>query len=213
MSQTLRHPLLGTQHGFATSLALAPPGVIRPIQVHGVDVVSAEGAGEPGEADAIVARQHPTIVGVVTADCVPVLLRADSGAVAAIHAGWRGLAEGVLEAGVAAIEHSAGSELRAVVGPCADACCYEVDTPVLTALARRYGDEVGSFAIPSRPGHARLDLGGLAGRALERAGVGRVGRLPDACTICNEGFESFRRDGEAAGRMLHWIQVEATVSQ
>lgn len=213
MIQTLRHRLLGDGHAFAVGLDVAPKGVMRPTQVHGVRVVSAD-VGEPlGEADAILSRERGRAVGVITADCVPVLVRAASGPVAAIHAGWRGFAAGVLEGGIAALREITAAELSAVVGPCASSCCYEVDTPVLDALGARYGDAVGDFAVPTRTGHARLDLGGLARRALLAAGVHHCAQLPDACTICHERFESFRRDGKAAGRMLHWIRVEANISQ
>ena len=208
MSAERRHGLLGVGHGFAAPLDPPPAGLVRPIQVHGVRVVAVEDPGDtPGEADAIFTTRAGLTVGIVSADCVPVLARAESGAAAAIHAGWRGLAAGVLEAGIAALAQAGSGGLRAVVGPSAAACCYEVDAPVLDALAARYGAALEAFAKESRPGHALLDLGGLALHALEGAGVPAAGlsRVPDGCTICHPHFESFRRDAEKAGRMLHWI--------
>ena len=207
MSAEVRHALLGEGHGFAAPPRAPPAGLVLPVQVHGVRVASAE---EPGEADAILATRAGVTVGIVTADCVPVLARAESGAVVAIHAGWRGLAAGVLEAGIAALQQVAEGAVRAVIGPCASGCCYEVDAPVLFALSASYGGALEGFITESRPGHARLDLGGLSLHALERAGVSAVAlaRVPDGCTICHDHFESFRRDGEAAGRMLHWIRAE-----
>ena len=203
--------LLGERHAFGVRLGDAPTGVARPVQVHGTRVLCADsGDTELGEADAVFATRSGVSIGIVTADCVPVLVRAKSGAAAAIHAGWRGLAAGVLEAGIAALQEAAGGALRAVVGPCASSCCYEVDAPVLDALGERYGRAVEDASLASRPGHALLDLGGLALHALAGAGIadGSLARIPGGCTICHGAFESYRRDGPAAGRMLHWISAE-----
>ena len=213
MSAQDRQRLLGERHAFGARLGDAPTGVARPVQVHGTRVVCADsGEEELGEADAVFATRSGVSIGIVTADCVPVLVRAESGAAAAIHAGWRGLAAGVLEAGIAALRETDAGALRAVVGPCASSCCYEVDAPVLDALAERYGAAVEDASIESRPGHALLDLGGLALHVLARTGIaeGSLGRIEHGCTICHSrssggAFESVRSDGEAAGRMLHWI--------
>jgi copper oxidase (laccase) domain-containing protein len=130
--------------------------------------------------------------------------------VAAIHAGWRGLAAGVIGAGVAALRAEAGAHARlvAVIGPHIGACCYEVDEPVLGALAPVFGGRLAPQLAATRPGHARLDLGGLAREALLAAGVpaDALGALPRACTRCDaERFHSHRRDGAAAGRLHHFI--------
>lgn len=133
-------------------------------------------------------------VTVLAADCIPVVLGAP-GAVAAIHAGWRGLAAGVLEQGVAALSEVGGAgEIVAVVGPCAGGCCYEV------------GEEVhASFRDEHR--HGRLiDLRAIAHDRLLAAGVGEV-RDVEACTICDERFFSYRREGARAGRQagVAWL--------
>ncbi|MEZ4219038.1 MAG: polyphenol oxidase family protein [Myxococcota bacterium] len=224
----LAHPLLGdlgVGHGFGTREATPPTDLVGPRQVHGARVaraVATTGAGrapfraEPEEADAIVADGAGACVGVVTADCVPVLVAAEDGAsVGAIHAGWRGLAAGVVEAGVAALRAIARAPLRAVVGPCIGPCCYEVDAPVLDALARRFGDTaVASASRPSRPGHARVDLGALVRVDLLRAGIATtaLGTLSlggeRACTRCAPAlFHSYRRDGAAAGRLVHFVRA------
>jgi copper oxidase (laccase) domain-containing protein len=132
--------------------------------------------------------------------------------VAAIHAGWRGLAAGVIEAGVAALRALpvGEGELVAAIGPHIGACCYEVDAPVLDALALRFEHWVPGATTPTRPGHARLDLGALAHRALEAAGVavGQIAALPGSCTSCDaERFHSYRRDGSASGRLVHFIRA------
>jgi YfiH family protein len=212
---TLRHPLLdrtGVAHGFGSRTTATPAGLLRPRQVHGSRVVSGRAcAQQPApEADAVVSGEAGVLVGVVTADCVPLLIASESGrAVGAIHAGWRGLARGVVRAGVDALRHLCPDEaLLAVVGPHIGPCCYEVDDPVLDALAPAFPGGIGFAQRPTRAGHARLDLGALASRALELAGVPRSahGAVPDACTSCDAlRFHSYRRDGPRAGRLVHHI--------
>lgn len=131
---------------------------------------------------------------VLTADCIPVVLGAE-GAVAAVHAGWRGLAAGVLEEGVRALREVGGSgELTAIVGPCAGVCCYEV------------GEEVhGAFGGAHRIGRM-IDMRAIAHDRLLAVGVGEV-RDVEACTICDERYFSYRREGASAGRQagLAWL--------
>jgi YfiH family protein len=184
--------------------------------VHGTRVARAGGAEiDLGEADAVVCDTPGMSVAVVTADCVPILI-AGPGAetVAAVHAGWRGLAAGVIGTALAALAErgAQGSALAAVVGPHIGPCCYEVDEPVLASLRARFGAAaVGAASQPTRAGHARVDLGALARVDLERAlAPGAVGDFAGACTRCDAvRFESHRRDGERAGRMVHWIQTHA----
>jgi len=220
----------GVAHGFGLRGAEAPAGTRRAVQVHGARVVRADaapagtdtGAGL-GEADALVSAAGGPPVAVVTADCVPVLLAAapplaappgsahgpETAAVAAVHAGWRGLAAGVVEAAARALAEAApGVPLHAAVGPRIGPCCYEVDAPVWDALRERYGAAVDAALATTRPGHARLDLGVRTLRALERAGLapGAVEVLEGVCTRCDPvRFESARRDGPRAGRLVHWI--------
>ncbi len=163
-------------------------------QVHGSEVqrVRALG-GAGGEAVAIDADGHATAVlgigaMVLTADCLPVALGGGD-AVAMLHAGWRGLAAGVLDEGVRALrELGAGtSELVAVIGPGAGACCYEVGPEVHAAFGV-------SVARPQN-----IDLRAIARERLLTAGVARV-LDANACTICDERFFSHRREGARAGR-------------
>jgi YfiH family protein len=212
----LVHPLLAERrihHGFGVRGARLPAGLLRPRQVHGARIVTdAEcEATPPAAADGVVSSTPGRPIAVVTADCVPILMASACGStVAAVHAGWRGLAAGVVEAGVAALRSSAptGSPLLAVIGPYIGACCYEVDAPVVDALRQRYAERLDRCARATRPGHSLIDLGGLARAALQAAGLakGSVAALPDACTRCDsERFHSFRRDGERAGRLVHFI--------
>lgn len=212
MSGFLHDPVLaarGLAHGFGTR-ASPEPALCRPRQVHGALAVFSDGAAELGEADAVLTDTPGVRVGVTTADCVPILVAAGS-AVGAIHAGWRGLASGVIENALAALAARAhGGRVAAAIGPCIGGCCYEVDAPVLEPLRARYGAALDAASVPTRAGHARLDLGALVETALARAGVAAValGVAARLCTRCDAArFHSFRRDGAAAGRLVHWIEA------
>jgi YfiH family protein len=203
----------GVPHGFGLRGVAAPPAARRARQVHGARVARIDPRrpeAELGEADAVLSTLAEAPAAVVTADCVPVLLAsADGRAVAAVHGGWRGLAAGVVEAAAAALAQVAPEgPPRAAVGPHIGPCCYEVDAPVWDALRPRFGEALDAALAPTRPGHARLDLARLARRALEAAGVpaSRVEVLCGTCTRCDAvRFESARRDGPRAGRLVHWI--------
>jgi hypothetical protein len=218
------HPLVdpglagrGVPHGFGVSGSRAPGGCLLPRQVHGAEVVTAQAwrpRGPAPQGDAVVATSPGTSVGIVTADCVPILLVAgDGAAVAAVHAGWRGLARGVVGAGVAALVRASGAPVARVVaaiGPHIGRCCYEVDAPVLDALSGQLGATALATARPVRVGHAMLDLGALAQAALLCAGVPAhaIGRAAALCTACDrERFHSHRRDGPEAGRLVHFVAV------
>jgi YfiH family protein len=218
--------MIGVEHGFGSRGAQAPEFTAFPRQVHGVRaVVAAPWAPDQApDADAIVSSGEVPRVGIVTADCVPILLATiDGRTVAGIHAGWRGLAAGVIEAGVEAfLEASQPRDPNgppgwvAAVGPAAGACCYEVDEPVREALAGRYGEQLDEEVLrPERKGRYQLDLPLLATRILEQMGPKstRIGTIHRVCTICDPArFESFRRDGEAAGRLSHFIRAREVVS-
>jgi YfiH family protein len=211
----LSHPLLGAHpHGFGTRDCAPPSGLVRARQVHGRDVLRVTRSGDDllGAADALVCDVPGVPIGVVTADCLPVLIAAPSGAVAAAHAGWRGLAAGVLQAAVDALAHVARDVERAVavIGPHIGAGCYEVDAPVIRALAARFGDALDEAIAPTRPAHFQLDLARLAALDLANAGLRNdsIATLPDACTACHrERLHSYRRDGPGAGRLVHYIEA------
>ena len=205
----------GASHGFDLRESEGTDGVVRPRQVHGATVVSLAQCREGGgtrEADAVVSTSPGLKIGIVSADCVPLLLATrDGSAVAAVHAGWRGLARGVVGAGVQALGAAAGvapADLLAGIGPHIGSCCYEVDAPVLDALRQRFAGGLQAALRPSRTGHALLDLGALTRAALEREGLpaSAVGDAAGLCTHCDpRRFHSHRRDGARAGRMLHYI--------
>jgi polyphenol oxidase len=135
----------------------------------------------------------------LVADCLPVAV-AGVGAVAMLHAGWRGLASGVLDEGVRAVRELGGTEpLRAVIGPGAGPCCYEVGSEVHAVFSQQF---------PQARNGENLDLKAIARAQLERAGVQTV-RDVGLCTICSEEdlFYSHRRDRGVTGRQagVAWL--------
>ena len=188
----------------------SPPHWLR--QVHGVAVqrcdtprpADATDAIEP-VADASVTASAEVVLAILTADCLPVVFAADDGReVAAAHAGWRGLAGGVLEATVAAMRTPA-DRIVAWLGPAAGPQAYEIGEEVYRAFVDRDPAAAAAF-VATRPGHWHVDLYALARRRLAQAGVSRVhgGGL---CTISDpQRFFSHRRDART-GRMatLVWF--------
>ncbi len=183
-------------------------------QVHGIDVLRLDGgpAGvEEPEADAAVTSVPGVALAILTADCLPVVLASmDGDEIAAAHAGWRGLAAGMLEVTVAAMRTPA-SRLRAWLGPAAGPQAYEIGEEVHAAFVGRDPAAEAAFAA-TRPGHWRVDLYALARQRLLAAGL-----APDAlhggglCTISDpQRFYSHRRD-QRTGRMatLAWIDAPA----
>lgn len=175
-------------------------------QVHGIRV--AEAGREGQEADAVVGRHPGDVCAVLTADCLPVLFcDPDRRIIAAAHAGWRGLAAGVLESTLAAM----GSEPQAVtawLGPGIGPASFEVGEDVVAAFT---GDDPAAAAAFRRRDatHWLADIYDLARLRLERAGVAEVtGGGLDTCADSNRFF-SYRRDGET-GRMacLIWLDGE-----
>jgi len=184
-------------------------------QVHGVDVlrfdapapsVAAAGEGAEPIADASVTSTPNTVLAILTADCLPVVFAAEDGsAVGAAHAGWRGLAGGVLE-NTAAAMNVAPERLVAWLGPAAGPQAYEIGQEVFDAFVSRHARAAAAF-VATRPGHWKVDLYALARQRLTDAGVTRVfgGGL---CTISDpQRFYSHRRDART-GRMatLVWMQ-------
>jgi len=176
-------------------------------QVHGNEVVT---VGEPGaragaHADAAVTRALGAALAIHTADCVPVALVADEGVVAAVHAGWRGLTGGILERAAEAVRRAGGVRLRALVGPCIHACCYEFGATDLDRLAARYGDGLRAATASGRPA---LDLPVVVTAALRIAGVELTGSSP-TCTACGAPpMFSHRARGDAARQaMVVWLEA------
>jgi YfiH family protein len=185
--------------------ALAASGRLHLLrQVHGAAVRRAPWEGTP-EADAAIACSAGDLLGIETADCLPVLIvdpvRRAAGAA---HAGWRGTVARVAPAAVAALvaEGSRPGDLVAALGPSIGACCYEVGSDVEAA----FGPEGARFFRPGPRGRAHVDV-----RAANRAQLVAAGLRDDAihdvrdCTSCTPGYFSYRRDGKGAGRMLNFV--------
>lgn len=157
------------------------------------------------EADAAVTRTPGVVLAILTADCLPVLFCDDAGTeVAAAHAGWRGLAAGVLEATLAAMHAPRGS-IIAWLGPAIAAPSYEVGEEVRAAFIAHDVAAAGAFTA-TRPGHWQCDLYTLARQRLAAAGVTRVfgGGLD---TFTDARLHSYRRDGARSGRMASLITL------
>lgn len=154
--------------------------VARVAQEHGARVVPADAAGPGVRADALVVERGKGAAAVVTADCVPLVI-AGRDELAVVHAGWRGLVAGVVDAAAAAVR----SPVAAWIGPSIRDCCYEVGPEVVEAFLAA-GLPTGS------PG--RVDPPGAAEAALARGGIVAVATA-DICTSCSPDYFSYRRDG------------------
>jgi polyphenol oxidase len=207
---------LSNRRRAATVLGLAglPWAVAR--QVHSARVLRVAradlGPGPPegrppvGEGDGLVTDEPGLVLAALTADCAPVLL-ADpaAGVVGAVHAGWRGLAAGVVEAGVAALAGLGADPAATVglVGPAVGGCCYEVGADVRAAVGDRYPAALAT----TREGRPSLDPAAGAAEALARAGVGEV-RVAGECTFDLAGrFFSHRRDHGVTGRQAGLVAL------
>ncbi len=204
----LRDPtnLRENQRRLGAALGIDPERLFQTKQVHGSRVVESAGTAHDWvneEADALVARRGTGhAVGVRVADCVPVLLAdAQSGDVAAVHAGWRGITGRVIEAALSKLSSASG--VVAAIGPSIGPCCFEV--------SREIGDQIAAaseganvFRTHPNPEKAYVNL-----RAAARAQLVKLG-VPDemiddvpGCTRCDATlFYSYRRDGDNAGRLI-----------
>ncbi len=186
--------------------------VARVNQVHGnvVHVATRETASSRPKADGIVTAEPGVMLGIFTADCVPILMIDPKRKIAgALHAGWRGALSGIVQSGIRAMT-SLGAhidDIRAATGPSIGSCCFEVDA----ALAERFTKEIkGSVrhARAGRPGKAYLDLRAivkdqLLGAGLADANISAVGR----CTRCaSDRFFSRRgADGKITGLQMSFV--------
>ncbi len=176
-------------------------------QTHSTRVVAVQtghGALDPlsqaPSADGLATSASGLAVGVMTADCLPVLLWAkDHGAVAAVHAGRVGLYDGIIASAMEAMSREVGaapSDCRVVIGPSIGPCCYEVSVELADAFRARFGADIASGR--------QLDLWSAAERALHETGVPAASiHVARACTCCDaKRFFSHRRDGAGSGRMV-----------
>jgi YfiH family protein len=216
----------------ARAVNVMPSDLLQARQVHGIEVsVGRSGAAGRPQADILIARDEALAVAVRVADCVPLLI-ADvrTGAVAAVHAGWRGLAARAPVVAVSALTSEFGSrpgDLMAAFGPSIGACCYEVGPEVRQRFAAsgcppaaldrwflerpipsRTNPPLPGLASQGRDGRWYFDGWAAVRDQLADAGV-QAARIsgPDLCTASHPGaFCSFRRDGPGAGRMAAAIR-------
>ncbi|HSG22705.1 MAG TPA: peptidoglycan editing factor PgeF [Azonexus sp.] len=191
--------------------ALLPAEPIWLKQVHGITAVNADFEANLLEADAAYARQPGKVCVVMTADCLPVLFCDRAGTVvAATHAGWRGLAAGVLETTIGKMGVQA-SELLAWLGPAIGPECFEVGDEVHAAFIDHDPAAEPAFS-PRLPGKWLADIYALARQRLQSAGVTSISG-GGFCTFSDaERFFSYRRDG-VTGRMasLIWLDDQSGV--
>jgi purine-nucleoside/S-methyl-5'-thioadenosine phosphorylase / adenosine deaminase len=192
------------EHGFGTRLApdlTGDPRLATLHQIHSDIWVAARGrTGVLGDGDALLENTPGHLVGVKTADCIPILLvDEEHRAVAAVHAGWRGTVSGIVQRALRGMHAEFGTHPARVlvaIGPGIGKCCYEVGAEV----AAQFGET----------GSCHIDLVEANRRQLIEAGIpeSRI-HAASLCTKCGvEDFHSFRRDREQAGRMLSFIRVK-----
>ena len=169
-------------------------------QVHGdrVVTVSRPGAEAGAKADPAVSAEARCVLAVLAADCAPVALLSREGVVGVVHAGWRGLLGGVIGQAVATARALGATEIRAVLGPCIHAECYQFGADDLDAVAARFGDGVRSTTPGGQPA---LDVPAAVRVALQEAGVTDVDDV-DVCTACSDDYFSWRARGELARQAL-----------
>lgn len=202
------------EHGFGTRLSAGWPEMDRlvtPRQIHSDRVLvvpqdAVTGAGARcGEGDALISQQKHALIGIRTADCLPILL-VDAGGryLGAIHAGWRGTVSEISAAAVEAMTRAFASkpqDIWAAIGPGIGFCCFEVGPEVAARFQQVFPERVDLHH------RTHIDLAEANRRQLESAGVpaGQI-EVSGLCTVCRgDEFHSFRRDKEKAGRMLSAI--------
>ena len=174
-------------------------------QIHSDRVLPVADPGECGEGDALVTDRSGLALSIVTADCVPVLFAGppEDPRIAAVHAGWRGLASGVIPATLEALGRPKG--WSAWIGPAIGSCCYEVGDEVAERIAAASIPEV---VVPHPGGRPHVDLVRAATHQLQALGIANITVLP-LCTRCTSFEEtrlsSYRREGKGAGRNLAYI--------
>ena len=160
-----------------------------------------------GEADALVSASSGVALCVLTADCAPLALASAEGVFGAVHAGWRGLHAGVVEAAVDRMRGWGATEIVGFLGPCIHVECYEFSQQDLDTVGEVYGDGVRGRTSDSRPA---LDMSAGIAAALERSGA-RMAPGVDACTACGDGYFSHRARRDLGRQaLLVWSTSQTT---
>jgi len=175
-------------------------------QVHGIQVVRVGTVSGVPDADASFATESHKVCLIQTADCLPVLFCDVAGSiVAAAHAGWRGLADGILDATLLRMREAGATEILAWMGPAIGPECFEVGEDVLAAFSAKERDAQKYFSVlAGQPGKYLADIYGLARHVLEKQGISKISG-GNFCTVSDAArFYSYRRDG-VTGRMAACI--------
>lgn len=192
--------VLGNRKLLAERLGFRADRMAVQQQVHGCGITDVGGDYRPGESDALVTAEPGWLLAVSVADCVPILLYDDNTkVVAAVHSGWRGTRAGILTATLEKLQSQYGSGLAGChlyIGVSAGQCCYEVGEDVAGQFDSRYSRSraAGKYLFDNR--------GAVLDQALDAGVVPKQIELDPRCSICGEGFHSYRRDGSSSGRMF-----------
>ena len=201
-SQDDRDAVLHNRARAARAIGADPALMLGLTQVHGAEVVrvtDAWPAGAGPRADAMVTDRPGLALGIVTADCAPVLFEdPEAGVIGAAHAGWRGAVAGVLEATLAAMAELGARNITAAVGPCISQASYEVGADLRDAVLARDPSDARFFAAGQRADHWQFDLSGYCEARLS-AGGATVEVLSTDTLADDTRFFSHRRRTRAGG--------------
>jgi purine-nucleoside/S-methyl-5'-thioadenosine phosphorylase / adenosine deaminase len=197
---------------------LSPDALVTLYQVHSPTVVEVEQPWRPGgapKADGMVTAKRGLALGILTADCAPVLFAdAEAGVIGAAHAGWRGAFTGVLEETVAAMTRLGASpgKIRAAIGPCIAQSSYEVGPEFHERFVSAESDNAAFFCASSRRSHHLFDLGGYVTRRLESLGLAEILTTGEDTAADAARYFSYRRATLAGekdyGRLLSAIALK-----
>ncbi len=191
----------------AGALGYAPEALTGVHQVHGVAVAMLDQPWSTRPvADAVVTARPGLLLGIVTADCAPVLFAAD-GVVGAAHAGWRGAVAGVLEATLDAMRAMGARDIAAVVGPCIAQSSYEVGADLRDAVLAHDPADMRFFLDGARPGHWQFDLPGYCVARLRAAGAGAHATGGDTLAEPDRFFSHRRRTLNGEGPIGHQLSA------
>jgi polyphenol oxidase len=215
-SQDDRGAVLENRGRVADSLDIPRPHLLGCTQVHGIGVVEVETPWQPGAgptADAMVTNRRGLALGIITADCAPVLFAdPEAGIAGAAHAGWRGALAGVIEATIAAMTVLGAHRDRivAAIGPCIGQASYEVAADLRDVVLARAPDDARFFATGRREARWQFDLPGYCAARLRAAGVAEVA-ITGIDTMAEEErfFSHRRRTLTGGGPIGHQISVIA----
>jgi len=219
-----QHNVEGNRNLLTRAFGITQQSLVTVRQVHGNDILVIDEPNEDTshflgiECDAIITNQPGLMIGVCVADCAPILLLdPEKQVAAAVHAGWQGTASRLVSKAVAGMKSQFGcnpESLRAAIGPCISACCYEVDAPVRQAFIQS-GISWDACAEPCGEGKWRLNLSTANRWLLAEAGVPDAAiQVSDMCVSCQrELFFSYRRDNGETGRQMGFIMLKGPVTR